>query len=939
MTRELVDDLSATAGLKPTESDASWWSRFRRMPPPWLHLALFYDAYVLAGGFGQGLALIPGVSITFWPPAGIFIAALLLTQKYSWPWWIAVGCLAELTCNAIWFHNAIAFALIYFSANALVAVTAAGLISRFIGKPFRLETLEEVAAFVVLGAGIAPMISATIIAATDALLGKNPFWTAWPLVWLGDGTGILVSTPLTLVAVQAWRDRTSIPLPRLVEAVVVLVVLLGAGQLSFMGYVPTPYILLPPLLWAAARFQLKGVAAALALIAIMAALFTIHGGGLADQAGPLKAEIVGLQTFLGIAAISSLVVAVLSLQHKQALNRLNDANLDLGTRVIERTAELQAREAQLRHRLAELDSLYAGSPIGLTFVDRDLRYQRINQVLAEINGRSIEAHLGRTIREVVPRLADTLEPIYRSVLDTGQALRGIDITGETQARPGQRRSWLTSFDPVFGPDGRPAGVNVSVVEITERKRAEIALRVSGERYGLALQMGGLAVWDTDMVTGVRRWTPEAMAAFDLELEGGMGRYGGAGDELLARMHPDDRARLADYHRLAAENDVFSTEFRIVRRDGAMRWMAGRGTITERDNEGRPMKAINIMADITERKQAEEALQASEAFSRSVLEASPDCVKVMGPDGTIEFMNGNGLKQLEIDDFSYCRGELWSSMWPEETRQVIARSVASAKGGRGSRFEAFCPTAKGTPKWWDVAVNPVFDAQQRFARIVSVSRDISDRKRHEEHLKLMMNELNHRVKNTLATVQSMASQTLRSSPSLAEARVRFEARLMSLSKAHDVLTREMWDGAPLSDIVERAIMPYGGPKQDRFAVSGPALRISAQMALAFAMTIHELCTNAVKYGALSNDKGKVTIVWSVSGRKKSLPLLKFRWSEKGGPPVAPPTSRGFGTRLIERSLASDLGGSVKITFARTGVVCVITASLGDPGMNIPEAAGN
>jgi two-component sensor histidine kinase len=205
-------------------------------------------------------------------------------------------------------------------------------------------------------------------------------------------------------------------------------------------------------------------------------------------------------------------------------------------------------------------------------------------------------------------------------------------------------------------------------------------------------------------------------------------------------------------------------------------------------------------------------------------------------------------------------------------------------------------------------------------------DITERKKNEQHQKLLINELNHRVKNTLATIQSMASQTLRTSPNLTEARIRFEARLMSLSKVHDVLTREKWESAPLADIVDRAIGPYRTKGADRFIVSGPDIGIAANIALAFAMTIHELCTNAVKYGALSNHKGKVRLVWSVSKSKKSKPLLKFRWSEKGGPAVVAPTTRGFGTKLIERSLASDLGGSVKISFAKTGVTCIITTKL-------------
>jgi two-component sensor histidine kinase len=220
-----------------------------------------------------------------------------------------------------------------------------------------------------------------------------------------------------------------------------------------------------------------------------------------------------------------------------------------------------------------------------------------------------------------------------------------------------------------------------------------------------------------------------------------------------------------------------------------------------------------------------------------------------------------------------------------------------------------------------------DKSDRVLSMSGLNFDITDRKRHEEHQALLMHELNHRVKNTLATIQSMASQTLRSSPNLAEAKTRFEARLMSLSKAHDVLTREKWESAPLADIVDFAILPYRGAKQHRFTVSGPDIRISAQMALAFAMALHELCTNAVKYGALSKDKGQVIIAWSVSGPTTPNPILKFCWREQGGPPVSQPSTRGFGTKLIERSLSSDLGDNVKITFAKTGVTCKITTSLG------------
>jgi two-component sensor histidine kinase len=140
-------------------------------------------------------------------------------------------------------------------------------------------------------------------------------------------------------------------------------------------------------------------------------------------------------------------------------------------------------------------------------------------------------------------------------------------------------------------------------------------------------------------------------------------------------------------------------------------------------------------------------------------------------------------------------------------------------------------------------------------------------------------------------------------------------------ADDVLTREKWEGAELSAIIDQALAPFRDPGHDRFLVSGPALRLSPRMALDLAMALHELATNAVKYGALSNASGTVGLTWEVD-RTGMPPRLKLRWQERGGPSVGPPGRRGFGTRLIERSLAQDLGGVARIEFGPSGIVCMI-----------------
>ncbi|WP_210492768.1 sensor histidine kinase [Microvirga antarctica] len=203
--------------------------------------------------------------------------------------------------------------------------------------------------------------------------------------------------------------------------------------------------------------------------------------------------------------------------------------------------------------------------------------------------------------------------------------------------------------------------------------------------------------------------------------------------------------------------------------------------------------------------------------------------------------------------------------------------------------------------------------------------LAKEKRSAEHQRLLINELNHRVKNTLTTVQSLAAQTLRTAKTSAEAGEALETRLLALSRAHNVLTHENWEGAELTDVVSEALAPYRGARDERVSFTGPNVRLAPGMALALAMALHELATNAVKYGALSNNAGMVDIVWNVLDAPAA-PRLALSWTESDGPPVTRPTRRGFGSRLIERSLARDLDGAVHIDFAPRGVICTLNAPL-------------
>ena len=212
-------------------------------------------------------------------------------------------------------------------------------------------------------------------------------------------------------------------------------------------------------------------------------------------------------------------------------------------------------------------------------------------------------------------------------------------------------------------------------------------------------------------------------------------------------------------------------------------------------------------------------------------------------------------------------------------------------------------------------------------------EIAERRRVEERQELLINELNHRVKNTLATVQSITAQTLRPLGDAGQAKEALTARIIALARAHDVITARNWQGADLRDVVVRAAEPFeaGAPRGGaRFHLEGPPVWLSPRVALAISMALHELGTNAAKYGALSAPAGTVSISWFWDETKRSLRLV---WTEQGGPQVSPPATRGFGSRMIERGLKTDLNGRARLVFAPGGLICEITAQLD------PTAAGS
>lgn len=212
--------------------------------------------------------------------------------------------------------------------------------------------------------------------------------------------------------------------------------------------------------------------------------------------------------------------------------------------------------------------------------------------------------------------------------------------------------------------------------------------------------------------------------------------------------------------------------------------------------------------------------------------------------------------------------------------------------------------------------------------LELRRALAEARAVEEQRKLLALELQHRIKNTLATVQAIVGQTLRGANAPADLRTAITDRLVTLGKAHDLLTASHWAAAPLGEIVEAAVQGSGADHR-RFVICGPVVQLNAKAALALALGLHELITNAIKYGALSNETGQVRLSWAVAANDGAVELT-MDWREIGGPPVAAPRRRGFGSRLIDRALATELNGEVRLDYPADGVVFSLRAVLDDPG---------
>ncbi|MFC1456492.1 PAS domain S-box protein [Microvirga arabica] len=613
--------------------------------------------------------------------------------------------------------------------------------------------------------------------------------------------------------------------------------------------------------------------------------------------------------------------------HSREPREWPDAEVRLIQDVAERTWDAVERaraETALRRRESQLRlAIDAGRMAAWTHdagTDTIITTPELNRLLgyppeAQIDVTELRSHY-------YPGDRDRLTAAAMAAIERGENF--FEVEYRFYRLDGALRWFLMRAEMDLDRDRRPTRTVGVILDITERKIAEEDLREREEELRTALDAGSLAIFDVDHIAGVIKSSPRLNALY-----GYPANHRLTVEDIYARFHPDDAEQTrGEFRRLREDASVhqFDWTLRLLLPDGSDRWVNGRGEYI-RDEAGRVLRSRGVVMDVTQHRQAEEA----NARLAAIVASSPDAIMSFDAAGKRIATWNKGAEAL----FGYIEAE---AVGQPVNLLVPPDPVTGAKVKSGAfdqtiaqgniRFEAKRRRKDGTLLDVSVLATRMTDAAGRVIGAAAIFRDITERKRWEEHQRLLINELNHRVKNTLATVQSVTSQTLRNSRTMEEAQKGVEQRLIALSRAHNILTRENWEGASLTDIVMGAVVPYRHEGENRFQVSGKDVRLFPQMALALAMALHELATNAVKYGALSNETGEVRITWTVNPGADG-PHLHLVWAERGGPPVVAPTRRGFGTRLIERSLAQELQGKVQLAFEPAGLVCTLDAPVQRP----------
>ena len=416
----------------------------------------------------------------------------------------------------------------------------------------------------------------------------------------------------------------------------------------------------------------------------------------------------------------------------------------------------------------------------------------------------------------------------------------------------------------------------------ERARAEEALRESEQRLDLALHASATGVWDFDLQTGNVAWSGHIHPIYGVE------QFDGTAAAFFDFVHPQDREQVRSAVHGALDTGSMFIEFRIVRPNGDVRWVNNHAKIL--NSSGGSARLLGTVRDITERKEAENALRAANDTFRQLVDRSPFGIYAIDADfRLIQVSEGakkvfRNVRPLIGRDLA----EVLRYLWPESfANEVIGHFRRTLETGEPYQ------STNTTERRADTDAIEAYDWKlERIAMpdgrpgVVCHFYDLSERKRYEEHIHLLLREVNHRAKNMLALVQAVARQTAASSPQ--DFIEKFSQRVQGLSANQDLLVNSNWTTVPLEDLVRSQLAHFSDLRDQRVSIEGPPVEIAASASQALGMALHELATNAAKYGALSNDAGRVEINWAVDSGGEGSPRFTITWEEKNGPRVAKPS---------------------------------------------------
>jgi len=439
--------------------------------------------------------------------------------------------------------------------------------------------------------------------------------------------------------------------------------------------------------------------------------------------------------------------------------------------------------------------------------------------------------------------------------------------------------------------------------------------VAETRLQLALSAGRLGTWSYNLQTGEQVWDAQQYTLFGLSQEQQPTR------ELFESLVlPEDLGAIELASPDLTPGARHAGQFRIRRPDGQIRWLMSH-SMTRGDANGRPLELVGVNWDITDQKLAEDLVQNHAEQLQLALDA--------GRMGTWRYdlqtghqtWNARQFELFGLPPGSEPSRELFASLVVPEDLPKIGFTDADLRSGHFHDTEFRIRRPNGEIRWLTARSFARHDASGRPIERIGVNWDVTEQKKAEERMLTTTRELQHRVKNTLTVVQAIASQTFRSARTKDQGLAAFTGRLQALAAATELITRGNWATVAIDDIVNEITRPYRDAGSNRFEIAGESVLINSKDATSLGMALHELCTNALKYGALSTETGSVKVDWDTNRDH-----LHLRWQEIGGPTVASPGRKGFGTRLLTGGLFDAGNGSVELGFEPAGVVCEICLAL-------------